>query len=251
MDFKSTIENLIAEFDINSELGSKKAYTMCLDYAKKNFKDPKEFNSFVSEAAKILDQPPIRKDVSAESTLSSGDEKLRLEYSNQNGPVLTGNKSGLLYLSRLLANLSNSEENGDHTHLYHDEFPMFGKTFPLTIYLENDFWFFKYANEPSETDNTAKLEYQKRDIDPNSIVAFVVFDNVPPTFPIIRGNIYKVQSCSKYKNQKVWVKGIKGESDKLYVFKFKDDNGVVNQFALDLDDPRVLFITQNDIEKLS
>jgi len=250
MDYKSVIENLISGFDIKSELGRKKAYTKCIDYAKENFKASKEFNSFVAEAAKMLDQMPYRRDVAAEIVSSYGDEKLHLSYSKETGPVLTGNKSGLSYLSKLIENLSVSDEPGNHTHFYHGEFPMYGKTFSLTIYLEDDSWFIKHANKTPETEQAAPIKRKQRDLNPNTIIAFVIFDNLPPTLPVIKGNIYKVKSCVKYKDQKVWVKGISDESDRIYVFEFNDDNGVASQFALDIDDPNVLFLTENDIRKL-
>jgi hypothetical protein len=251
MDYKSLIEKLISELNIDSELGRKTAYNKCIDYAKENFKAPKEFNSFIAQAAKMLDQLPFIKDVAAESTPASGNEKLHLSYSQQTGPVLTGNKPGLSYLSRLLANLAASEKSGEHTHLRYGEFPMYGKTFPLTIYFENDFWFFKHANKPPETKEAPPEKRTQRNIDPSTIVAFVVFDNVPPIFSIIRGNIYKVQSCAKYQDQKVWVKGISDQSDRLFVFEFNGDDGITHQIAFDLDDLTVLFITERDIKKLT
>lgn len=251
MDYKSVIEKLISGFNINSELDRKTAYNMCIDYAKENFKAPRDFNSFIAQAAKILDQVPYRKDVVTELTPVSGDEKLHLTYSQQTGPVLTGNKSGLSYLSRLLANLAASEESGEHSHLYYGEFPMYGKTFPLTIYLEDDSWFSEYANKPPETEEAPPVKRPQRDLNPSTIVAFVVFDDVPPTLPIIKGNIYKVQSCTKYKDQNVWVKGISDKSDRLFVFTFNSDDCIAHQIAFDLDDPTMFFLTKGDVEKLT
>jgi hypothetical protein len=250
MDYKSVIENLISGFDIKSELGSKKAYTKCIDYANENFKAPKDFNSFIAEAAKMLDQMPYKKDVVAETVPTSGDEKLHLSYSKEVGPVLTGNKSGLSYLAGLVGKLAVLEDAGEHTHLRYGEFPMYGKTFSLTIYLEDDSWFIKHANKTPDTEKAVPIKRKQRDLNPNTVIAFAIFDYAPPTLPVIKGNIYKVKSCVKYKDQKVWVKGISDESDRLYVFEFDDDSGVSNQFALDLDDPTVLFLTKNDIRKL-
>ncbi len=250
MDYEKLIEKLISGMDVNSGSGRKKAYNKCIDYAEKNFKSPMDYNSFVAQAAKILDQVPCRKDTAAVSTPSTGNEKLHLTYSQQTGPVLTGSKSGLLYLSKLLANLAASEEENDHTHLYHDEFPMYGKTFPLTIYLEDDSWFLKHANESSGTEQTPEVEHPYRQLDPNSIAAFAVLDEVPPTMPIIKGNIYKVQSCKKYKNEDVWIKGISEESERLFLFTFENDENVLSQIALDIDDPAIFFLTKDDVEKL-
>lgn len=251
MDYKEAIEKLISEFDIKSEIGRKTAYAKCVDYAKENLKSPKNFNSFVAEAAKMLEQIPIRKDVAAASVPASGNEKLHLTYSQENGPVLTGNKTGLLYLSRLLANLADSDKTGEHTHLYYGEFPMYGKTFPLTIYLEDDFWLFKHANVPPETEKVPAAKRQKRNIDPNKIVAFAIFDDIPPTIPITRNNIYKVRSCVKYRDQKVWVKGVSDKSDRLFVFEFIGNDDITHQIVFDLDDLTILFITERDIKKLT
>ncbi len=250
MDYKSLIEKLISGMDINSKWGRKKAYIKCVEYAMKNLEEPKDFNSFVNQAAKMLKEVPCIQDVAAVSTPSTGNEKLHLTFSQQTGPVLTGNKSGLLYLSKLLVNLAASEEENDHTHLYYDDFPMYGKTFPLTIYLEDDPWFSKYANESSETEKAFEVENPYRELDPNSIAAFAVLDEVPPTMPIIKGNIYKVQSCTKYKDQNVWIKGTSQESERLFLFTFNNDANVLSQIALDIDDPKIFFLTKNEVEKL-
>jgi hypothetical protein len=250
MDSKEAIEKLISEFDIKSEIGRKLAYTKCVDYAKENLKSPKDFNSFVAEAAKMLDQIPIRKDVAAASVPASCDEKLHLTYTQENGPILTGNKTGLLYLSRLLANLADSDKTGEHTHLYYGEFPMYGQTFPLTIYLEDDFWLFKHANVPPETEKVPMPKQQHRNIEPDTIIAFAVLDNVPPTLPILRGNIYKVVSCSKYKDQNALCKGKPAQDKRYFVFEFAGNNGNIHKIAFDIDDSTVFFITKNDVKKL-
>jgi len=250
MNYRSLIEKLISGLDIGSKSGRKKAYSKCIDYAEENFKEPRDYNSFVAQAAKMLDEVPCIQDVAAVSTPSTGNEKLHLAYSQQSGPVLTGNKSGLLYLSNLLKNLAASQEENDHAHLYHDEFPMYGRTFPLTIYLENDPWFLKHANESPEAEQAPEVERPYRQLDPNSIAAFAVLDEIPPTMPIIKGNLYKVQSCTKYKDEDVWIKAISEESERLFLFTFNNDENVLSQIALDIDDPKIFFLTKYDVEKL-
>ncbi len=250
MDYQNLIERLTSGVDISTESGKKAAYNKCLDYALDNIKSPKEFNSFMAQASELLGQITSRRDVAAETTQLTGDEKLHLAYSDKSGPALTGNKSGLLYLSRLLVNLAESEEPEEHTHLYYDEPPMSGKTFPLTIYLEDDTWFSKYANEALEKVQVPAEKISQRDIEPGTIAAFVVFEKVPSEFPLLSGNIYKVLSNAKYKNQEVWVKGISEQSDRLFVFDFTSDEGTTQKVALDLDDPAVLFLKKSDIEKL-
>ncbi|MEN6383695.1 MAG: hypothetical protein ABFD79_00695 [Phycisphaerales bacterium] len=250
MDYKRIVKELISEYNIDSETDRKKAYVKCIDYGNINFKEPKDFNGFINEAAKILNQIPVYQNIVSEEDWASGDEKLHLKYSKEFGPVLTGNKAGLSYLSKMIAKLSDSERSGEHIHLYNDEFPMYGKSYALTIYLENDEWFPKYGIETPEAEN-APVKREKRDIDTNKIIGFVIFDYIPPTLPLTTGKIYKVKSCVKFENQKIWVKNFYDNSDRLYVFDLVNDDKENFQYAMDLDDKTVLYLTEKDIKNLT
>jgi len=250
MDYKREIGGVIKEFDVSSEESRKKAYNKCIEYAKEKFKSGKDFNSFIGQAAEMLGQVAVRKDVIAESVLASGGEKLNLVYTPQTGPVLTGNKTGLSYLSNLLANLAGSKEPGMHTHLFADQFPMTGQTYPLTVYIEDDKWFLEVAQKSEQAEKAPAAQFPRRDIEPDEIIAFSVLGALPPMLPVVAGNIYKVLSCEKYKDQDVLQKFISEKSDRLFVFEFDSAEGAAKQMALDLDDPAVLFITRREIKKL-
>jgi len=249
-DYKRVIGNLISQFNVGSDADRKKAYDRCIEYAREKFKAASDFNLFVSQAAEMLGQVPCRRDVIAESVKSAGDEKLHLAYSPQTGPVLTGNKSGLSYLAGLLSNLASSTKPGEHTHLFAGEFPMCEKTFPLTIYIEENGWFVE-ADKPVETQQAPAVENPQRKLDAGEVIAFAVLGNLPPTLPVVAGDIYKVLSCEKYKDQNAWIKEIREKSDRLFVFEFISADGATQRFALDLDDPAVLFITRRDVKKLA
>jgi len=85
---------------------------------------------------------------------------------------------------------------------------------------------------------------------PENIRAFLSIYNAPPNLRITVGQVYLVRSCRKYEDQKVWVKSIRPEKDRMWVFAFNDDSGKECQLALDLDDQAIVFITAENVEKL-
>ncbi len=105
MDYDKIIEQLISEFELDSKIGRKKAYQKCIEYADLNLDDTSDYNPFVTRASEMLGQEKIHKDIARRTVEESGDEKLHLTYSKETGPVLTGNASGLSYLSRVIKNL--------------------------------------------------------------------------------------------------------------------------------------------------
>lgn len=250
MDYDKIIEQLISEFELDSETGRKKAYQKCIEYADLNLDDTSDYNPFVTRASERLGQENIHKDIARRTVEESGDEKLHLTYSKESGPVLTGNASGLSYLSRVIKNLSETTMNSEHSHFYYGEPPLYGNSYPLIIYLEDDDWFVKHAQDDKEKEGHGETKYKYRNIDVDKIVAFLVSDRLPPGFMMTPNKIYKVSSCEKYKDQDVWIKRIRDKTDRLFIFKFTRDDDEIEEIALDLDDEKVLFFAEADLAQL-
>lgn len=250
MDYDKIIEQLISEFELDSKIGRKKAYQKCIEYADLNLDDTSDYNPFVTRASEMLGQEKIHRDIARRTVEESGDEKLHLTYSKETGPVLTGNASGLSYLSRVIKNLSEAKINSEHSHFYYGEPPLYGNSYPLIVYLEDDDWFVKHAQDDKKEGRNGTTKYKCRDIDVDKIVAFLVCGRVPPDFMMTQNKIYKVSSCEKYKDQDVWVKEIRGATDRVFTFKFRRDDDEIEEIALDLDDKTVLFFTKDDLTQL-
>ena len=251
MDYDKIIKQLISKFDFDSETDRKKAYQKCIEYADQKLDYTFHYNPFVEKAAETLGQETIRKDISRRMVEESGDEKLHLIYSKESGPELTGNASGLSYLSEVMKKLSEATMNGEHAHFFYGEPPLYGNSYPLTIYLEGDDWFRKIDQDDKKKKGNRKTEYKHRDIDIDKIVAFLVSDRVPPDFMMTPNKIYKISSCEKYKDQDVWIKKIRETTDRLFIFKFTRDDDEIEEIALDLDDEKVLFFAKDDLTQLA
>lgn len=250
MNYEKIIKQLTSKFDFDSETDRKKAYQKCIEYADQNLDNTFHYNPFVEKAAKTLGQEIIRKDISRRTTEESGNEKLHLTYSKESGPVLTGNASGLSYLSEVMKKLSEASMNSEHAHFFYGEPPLYGNSFPLTIYLESDDWFRKIDQDDKKKQKKGKTEYKYRYIDTEKIVAFLISDKVPPELLITPNKIYKVYSCEKYGEKDVWLKKIRENTDRIFIFQFRKDDNEIEEIGLDLDDEKVLFLTKDNLSQL-
>jgi hypothetical protein len=248
MNYEKKLNSIIRKFDLESDVQRKQAYIECVKYADTHYANTFDINPFLKEAAEILKQEYIVKDAIYCMTPFDKTERVMLEYTKSNGPTMTANKSGLVYLSKLLLNLSKAKMTGEHVHLWGDKYPMVGKTFPLTIYIGDDSWFSKH-DDSDEADQKPEPEMEQRDIDPFSIVGVVFTRPGPPTIQLEPLKFYKIRQTEKYTDQKVWKKKIRNSDNRLYVFTFLDDSNVSVRFALDLDDKEVFFLSQKDLGK--
>jgi len=249
MNYDKIIENLSSEFDLNSDTGRKKAYEKCIEYAESNLDNTADYNLFLDVAGDKLGQDPVRKDMARRLVKQSGDEKLYLTCSKEAGPELTGNASGLSYLSDVIKNLSEAKMNGEHSHFYYREQPLQGNSYPLTIYFEDDDWFEKYSRDDTTNDENALMKNKFRDIDAKKIEAFLLCGEVPVELMMTPSKIYKVSACERYKKQDVWVKKIREETNRTFVFEFERD-GELGDLALDLDDETVIFLMKDDLRQV-
>ncbi len=243
----SMIRELIKGTNLDDDLDRKKAFHKCVEYAENKLKDNSEYNHFVSIAAKTLRQPAIVKNIS-ESIQTRGDEKLYLSYSPSHGPELCGNEPGLSFLSHIFGTLSRSKMDGEHVHLYAGEEPLYGNSYPLTIFKEGDQWFEEHAKSK---EMKPEEPIRQRNLSPSEIKALLFPVPIPPSELITQNKIYKVIRVEKYRNQKVWEKRIRESNDRMFVFSFLDDGGKPASFAFDLDDEAIFLFTGTDLQQLS
>lgn len=252
MLYKDLISDITKDFILESELDRRKAYNKCIEYADEHFDDTEDYNPFISEAAELLVQTRLFKDFMKNSIKTTGEEKLHLTYSESTGHELIGNPDGLLYLSRILRNLSKSKVPGEHVNFYYSKYPLYGESFPFTIFHEDEKWFRQEAEtEPSNTESALLPNIETREIDPSSIRGILPTSVTPPPLLMTKGKVYRVLAFQKYENEMIWKKELReGDITRMYTFTFKRDDGELQQLALDLDDDSFYFITSEDLEQL-
>jgi hypothetical protein len=250
MDYTKTVNRITKGFDLTTETGRKKAFMKCMEYADRKLSKSIEYNSFMKYVANAFEQTPIVKDIVKQIVITTGKERLHLTYSDGNGPILTGNKSGLQYLSKVVEKLSESEMAGDHIHFYNQEPPLYGSSYPITVYYENDKWFEDYgADDASKAEASENETVVTRDIIPEDVLALLITEEAPPGILISKNVLYRVFSCEKLQDQKVWAKNIKDNSDRMYIFKFIDDDGQAQKLAVDLDDDEIMFFNESQLRQ--
>jgi hypothetical protein len=247
MDYDKVIKQIISEFNLDKDVQKQKAYRECIEYADKNLDGTSEYNPFLQRAADILGQVQVRKDMARHAIELLGEEKLHLTYSKTSGPVLTGNASGLSYLSEVIREISETAISGEHSHFYYNEPPLYGNSYPLTIYIEDDNWFAEHAKVDKRKEKSDELKY--RDINVDEIIAFMITDDTPPPFLMRACKIYKVMSCEKYDSQNIWIKEIREQTDRVFVFEFKQEDGQLQKLGLNLDDDTVFFLTKDELNQ--
>jgi len=251
VDHARVIESLIGEYDLNTETEKKKAYQKCQEYAERHIAARLEFNAFMKVVAERLGMAPTRKEDFREEV---GDvpkcAKLYLTYAPKVGPELTGNADGLRYLAALLAELAEQAVEHDHVHLDPGALPMYGRTYPLTIYHEPDAWFGR-LDESESKERPGKPVIAARDIQPFEIAALCLLANVPPDLLLTKHKLYRVLFVDTCKERGVWKKCIRASRERLFLFTVVNDDGAPQHFGFDLDDPEVLFFSRQDIARLS
>jgi len=249
MKYKEIIESVVADLALDSDVQKKKAYQKCIEYADQHYANSADINPFLKEAADALGQQYVIKNAIYGMTPLDGSEKSTLEYSESNGPTLTVNKSGLLFFTNLFSNLAKSEMAGEHVHLWTDKDPMVGKTFPLTIYYEEDEWFERQEEDEEKIDEKQEDDIPQREIDPDAVVGLVFTKPAPPMLSLTSMRFYKISSVMKYNGEKVWSKSIREDTSRMYLVTFLDDTRQEMSFALDIDDEEILLLTSLDIQR--
>ena len=250
-DYVQIVESLLGEYDLTNEAQRKKAYQKCEEYARTHLKARLEFNAFMAVVAEKLGLAPTRRDDLRDSVgeVPKG-AKLFLGYDPKSGPELTGNADGLWYLGALLTELAEQAVEHDHVHLDPGMLPMYGRTFPLTIYHEPDAWFGQ-LDENGGAAGPGEPKITPRNIQPFEVGALCLLANVPPDLLLTKHRLYRVLFVDACQEREVWKKCIRQGCERLFLFTLVNDGGVTQHFGFDLDDPEVLFFSRQDVARLS
>ena len=256
-EHRRVLDELLAGVDMANEVAKKQAYNRCREYAQDELADDANVNSFMAMASERLGQTRIHFRVVESMVQMPEDARLHLTYTEEDGPCLTGNSSGLRYLSDLAAALSSAPSPHEHVHLYQETPPMFGNSFALTLYNEPDEWLDQHgiapddANTNGTTDDTTE---PPRETAVDSIAAIEFFEGqpLPPPFLFSFDKLYRVVKSRPYSGEKVWAKkiGLEKGTARVHIFSIHDDSGALFDIALHLDDPDVRYFTRRDLEQV-
>lgn len=242
-EIEKLINSILSRYDLSTEEGRDRAYAECIDYAENELSHDIICNNFLRRAAEILEKEPVEYDVIREMLDMPSDAEVDISYDERHGFIITGNSSGLHYLSDILRMLAEAPE-GEHVHLYNDEEPLTHGSFNSVIYVESDEWFRKLEEEE---DRLGSMEdFPKRTIAPEDIFALQIVGDLPPDLALARDNIYRVESFEKIVDEGTWKKTFSGNSDRYYTFHVIDENGDDLDISLHLDDPDVNFFKKAD-----
>jgi len=249
MNYRKIIDELVSGFDLSSDVERKRAYNRCHEYAGENLSDSGTCNVFLAEAAEMLGQMKIHMDIIESKAAPSGAEKIHLLYNSTYGCELTGNRSGLLYLSRVMRLLSETPMAGEHIHLREDDPCLEDGSQNLTIYYEPEDWFDEYAVKDYEDDPS--YSPPERKVAPGAIVVLCSTVEFPPSIYMSRDKVYRVAGCEEYEGQeKMACKRIREGIERMFTFSLIDDRGEEIQIGFDLDDYDIVFFTLGDLEQL-
>lgn len=250
MDFDALLDSLTADCDMRSELDRRRTFLKCVDYADANV-DADNYNAFLLRAAERLGQAKLMREAMSLAVRTTGDEKLHLRFDEAEGVQLIGNQSGLMYLSRVLKNLSQARSAGEHITLGYGEKPLVGESYPLAAYVEDDSYFNDIAELLPSDGGAMEQELDKRDVNPNDIAAFYIIDYAPEECGLTANAIYPVAGWEKYvPGMLVWRKELRADMSRVLILRFTASDGSEGRLAVDLDDPDIGFITFSDIKKI-
>ena len=225
--FNQLLDRLLADVDLSDEMARKQAYNRCLEYARNELADDPDKNRFMMLASERLRQTRVHFRVVEGMVQMPEDARLHLVYTDDGGPCLTGNPSGLRYLSDLAVVLSSAPSPHEHVHLYQGEPPMFGNSFGLTIYNEPDDWLDKHAIAPDDVnmdDGPDATTDPPREIAVDSIAAIEFFESqpLPPPLLLSFDKLYRVITSRPYNGEDVWVKvNLENGPERIHIFSIQ------------------------------
>jgi len=257
IDIESLLHELLSGFDLDDPVSRKNAYQYCLDYADTNLQRSLDRNAFISRASNVLGQEMVFAEVVRELVPGTGEEMIHLDYTPELGMVVSGNRSGLLYVSRILETLSQATLEGEHVHLHGGEWPLVGDSYPITWYLESDRWFEMVSADDEVTTAEGELSGLERTEDlqtldpvqPQETFAIQLLHPIPREMLMSPRKLYMVTATEPYNGQKIWRKG-DSESETMWIFHFVRDDGQPEQIALEPGDPDVVLLRQEDLGQL-
>jgi hypothetical protein len=250
MDFDTLLESLTADCDMRSELDRRRTFLKCVEYADMNV-DADHYNEFLMLAAEKLGQAKLMREAMSLAVRTTGNEKLHLRFDEAEGVQLIGNQPGLMYLSRVLKNLSQARSAGEHITLGYGEKPLTGESYPLAAYVEDDSYFADISELLPPDSGIMEQALDKKEVNPNEIAAFYIIDYAPEECGLEANTVYPVAGWEKYvPGMLVWRKELRADMSRVLVLRFIAADGEEGRLAVDIDDPDLGFITFTDIKKI-
>jgi len=247
-EYEKLLRKILGSFDLEKPGEIDHAYEACVDYARRNLVNDPNCNAFLHLAAQRLETIPVHLDIIGMTTPMPPDARLDLYVSDENEVVLSGDKSGLEYLSDLLRHLTEAEDS-EHFHLDPGEAPLSRRSWPFVVYREEPHWF-------EEQEKLSILGAQGPDrsaLDPAQVVVIQFMDFPPPALKLNTQKLYKVQVPTEARPapKQVWDKHLEGAAESRYhTFALLNEAGVPVHVRLHLDDPAVLYFQRSDLANL-
>lgn len=249
MEFDTLLDSLTSDCDLRSELDRRRTFLKCVEYADANI-DADNYNAFLMSAAERLGQAKLMREAMSLAVRTTGNEKLHLRFDETEGVQIIGNQSGLMYLSRLLKNLSQARSAGEHITLGYGVKPLIGESYPVAAYVEDDSYFTD-IEELLPTEEGVEQALNRKEVNPNEIAAFYIIDYVPEECGLKANAIYPVAGWEKYvPGMLVWRKELRQDMSRVVVLRFIAEDGTEGRLAIDIDDPDLGYITFNDIKNI-
>lgn len=250
MEFDTLLDTLTADCDMRSELDRRRTFLKCVEYADSNV-DADNYNTFLMLAAERLGQAKLMREAMSLAVRTTGNEKLHLRFDETEGVQIIGNQSGLMYLSRLLKNLSQARSAGEHITLGYGERPLTGESYPMAAYVEDDSYFANIEELLPPDNSISEEALSRKDVNPNEIAAFYIIDFVPEECGLKANAVYPVAGWEKYvPGMLVWRKELRQDMSRVLILRFIAEDGSEGRLAVDIDDPDIGYITFSDIKNI-
>ena len=251
MDFDQILDALVADCEMRSELDRRRTFLKCVEYADEHV-DAEQYNDFLLLAAERLGQGKLMREALSLAVRATGRERLHLRFDETEGVQLIGNPAGLLYLSRVLKNLSQAQSAGEHITLGYGEPPLMGESYPLAAYVEDDGYFDELPDLLPTDGGILEQMLTEREITPDRLAAFIIHEFAPEECGITADRLYPVLGWEKFiPGMLVWRKELRADLSRVVILRFRNDDGAAGRMALDLDDPDIDFITTDDLQRMN
>jgi hypothetical protein len=247
-NWDKVIEELTSGIDLTRTEGKNAAYQRCISYAETHLAGDMWCNAFLAHAAHKLGTEQVMRDVAREIVPLSESARVHIATDPQEGPVITANREGLRYLAELFRVLAQAPCTSEHAHLYWDEAPLSGETYGLVVYLEEEEWFERFAQDYYSSLEDEQHPF-KREINAETVMAIQFPASLASSLAVTPQKIYLVQSLVKRCGDDVWTKLIRDDDSRVWIFTIRDDEGMELKIGLDLDDPEIVFLTREELDQ--
>jgi len=247
-EIERMISVILGRHDLSTPEGRDAAYEDCIEFAESELSHDIRCNTFLRRVAEMLEKEAVEYEIIREMVDMPDDAMLDFAYDERHGFVITGNASGISYLADLLHILAEAP-SGEHIHLYNDEEPITPTSFNAVIYVDEDEWFRKLAEETGEKGENGE-NLSRRNINPEDIFALQIVGDIPHDLTLTRDQLYRVDGIHNGEHEGAWKKSFSRDSDRYVTFRITDDHDEDLEITLHLDDPDINFFKKSDLAGL-